>query len=89
MKNVIIRIKDKFNLSNLSKYGFKYVGNWARGDMWEKAVNDKAVEKIIISGDWGNREINYGFPYRDNLPPIHSFISDLIIDGIVEIRNIR
>lgn len=81
------KLKDNIKLNVLSEFGYKYVGNYNRGDKWLKEIN------IIVDGknlggievqEW--REISFQFPYIKNIkyPDIEPYIQDLIQAGIVE-----
>lgn len=86
----MFKIKDNIKLNVLSEFGYKYVGNYNRGDNWLKEIN------IIVDGknlggievkEWG--EISFQFPYIKNIkyPDIEPYIKDLIQAGIVEKIN--
>lgn len=84
------KIKKDFDMNNLQKFGYEYVGSYYRGDNWMKVVNgiDELEPRngIIIHGDWDKRRCYFRFPYRkttDSLD-ILLFISDLVEAGLVE-----
>ena len=81
------KIKDNIKLDELQNFGYKYVGNYNRGDKWLKEIN------IIVDGknlggievqEW--REISFQFPYIKDIkyPSIELYIQDLIQAGLVE-----
>lgn len=80
------KIKDNIKLNKLQEFGYKYVGNYNRGDKWLKEIN------IIVDGknlggievqEWG--EISFQFPYMNiKYPDIEPYIQDLITAGLVE-----
>lgn len=88
------KIKDEVNLNEvLQKHGFKYCGNYNRGDGWYRIIksldcNDKdnMRQAVLVHGDWDNRKISFKFPYRDNVKrrSIEPYILDLIEAGLVE-----
>ena len=61
MKN---KIKNDVKLNELQKYGYKYTGNYNRGEVWEKEIDiiieNKNLGGILID-DF--REISFKFPY--------------------------
>ena len=78
----LYKIKSNVDYQELTKYGFQYTGNWARGNRWEKDVANEVIRKIMIDDDG---EIGYGFPYMQiDYPPIENYIGDLIEAGLVE-----
>lgn len=84
------KIKDDFDLYDLKDFGYEYVGNYNRGDNWQKIVDGiddiKPKNGITIHGDWDNRRCCFRFPYRkttDNLD-ILPFITDLNNAGLIE-----
>lgn len=81
------KLKSDVKLNVLSGFGYKYVGNYNRGDKWLKEIN------IIVDGknlggievqEWG--EIGFQFPYIKDIkyPGIEPYIQDLIQAGLVE-----
>lgn len=83
----MFKIKDDVELRELMKYGFKYTGNYNRGDIYKRemyiTVNGVNLDGIMV-GD--SRKIGYIFPYIKNIeyPDIEIFIKDLIQAGLVE-----
>ena len=41
---MLLKIRDDVDLKELEKFGYKYTGNYNRGDQWEKEIN------IIVDG---------------------------------------
>lgn len=81
----MLKIKDNVDLRELEKFGFKYEGNYNRGDIWVRKVDDKVIRGIAIKGDWDNRNIVFEFPYMDiDYPNLEDYIKDLIQAGLVE-----
>lgn len=82
----MLKIRDDVDLKELKKFGYKYVGNYNRGDQWEKEINiivdGKNLGGILIQ-EW--RTINFKFLYIKNIeyPPIEDYIQDLIQAGLV------
>lgn len=81
------KLKSNVKLNILSKFGYKYVGNYNRGDKWLKETN------VIVDGknlggievqEWG--EISFQFPYIKDIkyPSIEPYIQDLIQAKLVE-----
>lgn len=81
------KLKSDVKLNVLREFGYKYVGNYNRGDQWLKKIN------IIVDGEnlggievqeW--REISFQFPYIKNIkyPSIEPYIQDLIKANLVE-----
>ena len=83
----MLKIKDDVDLKELEKFGFKYTGNYNRGDCWERemyiTVNGVRLDGIIVTF---SREISFLAPYRTDIkyPDIEIFIRDLIQAGLVE-----
>lgn len=83
----MLKIKDGIKLRELQKFGYKYVGNYNRGDQWLKSidiiVDGKNLGGILIQ-EWG--EISYRFPYIKDIkyPDIELYIQDLIKANMVE-----
>lgn len=81
------KIKGGIKLRELQKFGYKYVGNYNRGDQWLKEINiivdGKNLGGILIQ-EWG--EISYEFPYIKDIkyPDIEQYIKDLIKADLVE-----
>lgn len=81
------KVKDNINLNQLQKYGYKYTGNYNRGEVWEKEINiiieNKNLGGILID-DF--REISFKFIYIKDIkyPNIEPYIEDLIQAGLVE-----
>ena len=75
------KIRDDVKLNELEKFGYKYTGNYNRGDQWEKEINiivdGKNLGGILIQ-EW--RNIDFKFPYIQNIvyPDIEPYIQDLI-----------
>ena len=81
----MLKIKDNVDLSILEKFGFEYKGNYNRGDVWVRKIDDKLIRGISIKGDWDNRIIEFEFPYMDiEYPDLEDYIQDLIEAGLVE-----
>lgn len=82
----MLKIDEKVNLKELEKFGYKYTGNYNRGDQWEKEINiivdGKNLGGILIQED---REIGFKFPYIQNIkyPDIEPYVQDLIQAGLV------
>ena len=80
------KLKKGIELKKLQKFGYRYVGNYNRGDQWLKEINiivdDKNLGGILIQ-EWG--EINFSFPYVKNIkyPDIEPYIQDLIKANLV------
>lgn len=80
----MLKIKDSVDLKELEKFGFKYRGNYNRGDCWEREDNNPG-DGIIIQGEWANYKISYLHPYKKiEYPPIQNYIQDLIKADMVE-----
>lgn len=83
----MLKIKDEIKLRELQKYGYKYYGNYNRGDQWLKEqkiiIDGKDLGGILIQ-EWG--EISFRFPYIKEIiyPSIEPYIKDLIQAGLVE-----
>ena len=80
------RIKNNVDPKVLYDFGFKYRGNWARGELYQKEIPElKGVgDGLSINFDLG-AEINFIFPYMDiEYPNIENYIQDLIKAGYVE-----
>ena len=81
------KLKSDVKLNVLAKFGYKYVGNYNRGDKWLKETNiivdDKSLGGIEVQ-EWG--EISFQFPYIKNIkyPNIEPYIQDLIQADLVE-----
>lgn len=84
------KIKNDVKLNELQKYGYKYTGNYNRGEVWEKEIDiiieNKNLGGILID-DF--REISFKFPYVKDIkyPNIELYIEDLIQAGLVEKYN--
>ena len=80
------KLKEGIKLRKLQDFGYKYVGNYNRGDQWLKEidiiVDDKNLGGILIQ-EWG--EIGFRFPFIKNIeyPDIEPYIQDLIEAGLV------
>lgn len=81
------RIKADKDLRDLKEFGYKYCGNYNRGEQYVKEIDiivyGKNLGGILIQ-EW--REINFKFPYIKNIkyPDIRDYIQDLITAGYVE-----
>ena len=81
------KVKKEVPLSELKKYGYKYFGNYNRGDQWIKEqeiiVDGKNLGGILVQ-EWG--EISFRFPYIKDIkyPNIETYIKDLINADLVE-----
>lgn len=75
------KLKEGTKLRKLQDFGYKYVGNYNRGDQWLKEidiiVDGKNLGGILIQ-EWG--EISFRFPFIKNIkyPDIEPYIQDLI-----------
>ena len=82
----MLKIKDGVDLKELYKFGYKYTGNWARGEVVQKEIEelkDKG-DGISINFDMG-RKIVFIHPYlKITYSNIELYIQDLIQAGIVE-----
>ena len=80
------KLKESTKLRKLQDFGYKYVGNYNRGDQWLKEINiivdGKNLGGILIQ-EWG--EIGFRFPFIKNIkyPDIESYIQDLIRANLV------
>ena len=80
------KLKEGIKLGKLQDFGYKYVGNYNRGDQWLKEidiiVDGKNLGGILIQ-EWG--EIDFRFPYIKNIkyPDIEPYIQDLIKADLV------
>lgn len=81
------KIKENIKLNELQKYGYKYTGNYNRGEVWEKEI-DIIIENKNLGGILINdfREISFKFPYIKDIkyPNIEPYIEDLIQAGLVK-----
>lgn len=81
------KLKENVNFNQLEQFGYKYTGNYNRGDQWEKEiniiVNNKNLGGILIQ-EW--RNIGFKFPYIKDIkyPNIEPYIQDLIQANLVE-----
>ena len=80
------KIKEDIKLNELQKYGYKYTGNYNRGEVWEKEI-DIIIENKNLGGILINdfREISFKFLYIKDIkyPNIEIYIKDLIQAGLV------
>ena len=80
------KLKEGIKLRKLQDFGYKYVGNYNRGDQWLKEidiiVDGKNLGGILIQ-EWG--EISFRFPFIKNIeyPDIEPYIQDLIQANLV------
>lgn len=80
------KLKEGIKLRKLQDFGYKYVGNYNRGDQWLKEI-DIIVDGNNLGGiliqEWG--EIDFRFPYIKNIkyPDIEPYIQDLIQADLV------
>lgn len=80
------KLKEGIRLRQLQDFGYKYVGNYNRGDQWLKEidiiVDGKNLGGILIQ-EWG--EISFRFPFIKNIkyPDIEPYIQDLIQANLV------
>lgn len=82
------KLKDDVDFIKLDRYGYKYTGNYNRGEQWTKKVDDEVIRGIMIKGDWDNRKITFQFPYMNiKYPDIKIYIQDLIDANLVEEVN--
>lgn len=80
------RIKTNVDPKALYNFGFKYRGNWARGELYQKEIPElKGLgDGISINFDMG-AEIHFIIPYMDiEYPNVENYIQDLIKAGYVE-----
>ena len=82
----MLKIKDNVDLKELYKFGYKYYGNWTRGEVVKKEIaelKDKG-DGISINFDI-DRKIEFLHPYLEiTYPNIELYIQDLIKAGLVE-----
>lgn len=80
------KLKEGIKLRKLQDFGYKYVGNYNRGDQWLKEIDiiidSKNLGGILIQ-EWG--EISFRFPFIKNIkyPDIEPYIQDLIKADLV------
>ena len=80
------KLRQGIKLRELQKFGYKYVGNYNRGDQWLKEINiivgNKNLGGVLIQ-EWG--EISFRFPFIKNIkyPGIEPYRQDLIRAGLV------
>lgn len=80
------KLKEGIKLRKLQDFGYKYVGNYNRGDQWLKEINiivdGKNLGGILVQ-EWG--EITFRFSYIKNIkyPNIEPYIQDLIKANLV------
>ena len=80
------KLKKDIELRKLQDFGYKYVGDYNRGDQWLKEINiivdGKNLGGILIQ-EW--IEINFRCPYIKNIkyPDIEPYIQDLIQANLV------
>ncbi len=80
------KLKEGIKLRKLQDFGYKYVGNYNRGDQWLKEINiivdGKNLGGILVQ-EWG--EITFRFSYIKNIkyPDIEPYIQDLIKANLV------
>lgn len=80
------KLKEGIKLRKLQDFGYKYVGNYNRGDQWLKKIDiiidGKNLSGVLIQ-EWG--EINFRFPFIKNIkyPDIEPYIQDLIQANLV------
>ena len=83
----MLKIKDNVDLKELESFGFKYTGNYNRGDRWEREmyiiVNGKDLGGIIVTE---YRKVGFIHPYIKGIeyPEIEPYVEDLIQAGLVE-----
>lgn len=86
MKTIGYRIKENVTPCSLRNFGFVYLGNWARGNLWQKKIpelKDKG-EGVEVNFDLG-RDISYILPYMNiAYLPIEDYIKDLLDAGYAE-----
>lgn len=81
------KVKKEVPLSELKNYGYKYFGNYNRGDQWIREqqiiIDGKDLGGILVQ-EW--EEISFRFPYIKDIkyPNIEPYIQDLINAGLVE-----
>ena len=72
----------------LEKFGYRYAGNYNRGDCWTKEIADCVGYGIIVQGKWAGYKVGYLHPYKGvEYPPIENYTQDLISAGMVEPDN--
>lgn len=80
------KLKEGIKLRKLQDFGYKYVGNYNRGDQWLKEINiivdGKNLGGILVQ-EWG--KITFRFSYIKNIkyPDIEPYIQDLIQADLV------
>ena len=80
------KLKEGTKLRKLQEFGYKYVGNYNRGDQWLKEIDiiidSKNLGGVLIQ-ECG--EINFRFPFIKNIkyPDIEPYIQDLIQAGLI------
>ena len=80
------KLKEGIKLRKLQDFGYKYVGNYNRGDQWLKEIDiiidGKNLGGVLIQ-EWG--EISFRFPFIKNIkyPNIEPYIQDLIKADLV------
>ena len=77
-------LKKDVELKTLYNFGYKYTGNYNRGDMYEKKIEELKDKGDGILVDFSKRII-FMHPYADiAYPDIKPFIKDLIDADLVE-----
>ena len=72
-------------MCELEKFGYRYTGNYNRGDCWTKEIADCVGDGIIVQGEWAGYNVSYLHPYKDvGYPPIENYTQDLIAAGMME-----
>lgn len=75
-------------IKEITNYGYRFSGNYNRGDNWTKEIADCIGGGIIIQGEWADYKISYLYPYRkEKYPPIKNYIQDLINADMIEEDN--
>lgn len=79
------KLKEGTKLRKLQDFGYKYVGNYNRGDQWLKEINIivdgkhsgivTKIEPVIENGEYDFKiSINEGREYKEYTDSIHNFI---------------
>lgn len=76
------KLKDSVDIKELEKFGFKNQGNYNRGELWTRPIDDSDLTGIAINFE---KKISFMFPYqREEFPPIENYINDLIKADLLE-----
>lgn len=78
----MLKIKDNVDLKELERHGFENQGNYNRGELWTRPIDESDLTGIAVNFE---KKINFIFPYsRETFPPIEKYIDDLIKADLVE-----